>query len=138
MTGLDLYLVFVEVIAATELVIERYTTLLFGFLVASYLISAKLDKVMVAIVLSLYSVMALRYSFLFVNTSDDVIAMAGELREMAASPDSNISWLEIGPVHIVFYGVFVVMILSYLASLVFFYRTRQSPRNTEETSRLLD
>lgn len=134
MTGLDLYSVFIEVISASELVVERYTTLLFGFLIASYLVSAKLDKVMVVIVLSLYSVMAIRYSFLFINTTDDVIAMAGELRQLAASPESVISWLEIGPVHIVFYGVFVVMILSYVASLIFFFRTRKTPRNAVEKS----
>ena len=138
MTGLDLYSIFIEVIAASELVVERFTTLLFGFLVASYLVSARLDKIMVAIVLSLYSVMAIRYSFLFINTSDDVIAMARELRAMAASTGSDIAWLEIGPVEIVFYGVFVVMVLSYLASLVFFFRTRKAPRSADEASKLLD
>lgn len=134
MAELELYSVFIEVIGASELAVERFTALLFGLLVASYLVGTKLDRVMVAVVLSLYSVMAIRYSFLFINTSDDVVAIASELRKLAASPDSSISWLEIGPVDIVFYGVFIVMVLSYFASLIFFYRTRQNPRSPiEET-----
>ena len=124
MTELELFSMFFEVGGAAELIIERYMTLLFGFLIASYLVSAKLDRVMVAIVLSLYSVMAVRYAFVFFNTTVDIVAMASELRQMASNSESSIAWLEIGPVHIFYYTVFAVMILSYAASLVFFFRTR--------------
>ena len=106
MTELQLYSVFIEVIAASELTVECFTALLFGFLVAAYLASPKLDRIMVTIILSLYSIMAIRYSFLFINQTDDVVAIAGELRTMAASPGSSISWLEVGPVDIVFFTGF--------------------------------
>ena len=126
MTELEMYSIFLQVVGASELLIERFLALLFGFLIASYLVSAKLDRVMIAIVLSLYSVMALRYAFVFLNTSDDVIALASELRALAADPGSSISWLDIGPVHILYPLVFAVMIISYIASVIFFFRVRSS------------
>jgi len=133
-TELEYYLAFLQVLDASELLIERFTTLLFGFLIASYLVSAKLDRVMVVIVLSLFSVMAIRYAFLFYNMTGDIVSIANELRILAANPESDMFWLEIGPVHIFYYAVFVVMILSYAASLVFFFRTRRSPRGDSNKS----
>ena len=126
MTEFETYSMFNQAFESSELLIERFLTLLFGFLIASYLVSAKLDRLMAAIVLSLYSVMALRYALVFLNASDDVIALAAELRTLAANPGSSISYLEIGPLHIFLPVVFAVMIASYFASIVFFFRAQSS------------
>jgi len=132
MTEFELLTFFNGLVDDSELLIERFLTLLFAFLVASYLVSTKLDRLMTTIVLSLYSVMAIRYAFVFFNISSDVIPLAAELRMLAARPDSSMnSWLDIGPVHILFPIVFAVMLLSYAASVVFFFRARMyrsSPR----------
>lgn len=125
MTEFETYTTFLLVFDTSETLIERFLTLLFGFLIASYLVGAKLDRLMIGIVLSLYTVMAVRYAFVFINASGDVVEMADVLRTLAASPNSNLSWLEIGPVHIFFPVVFAVMLLSYLASIVFFFRARE-------------
>jgi len=128
MTELELYLAFVQVASYSDAHIQNFTALLFAFLIAAYLVSHGLDRVMVGIVLSLYSAMALRYTFIYFNTSDDLVAMAAELRQMASMPDSSIAWLEIGPVHIFYTAVTLVMFLCYLASLAFFLRARRAAR----------
>lgn len=129
MTELELYMAFVQVASYSDAHIQNFTALLFAFLIAAYLVSHKLDRVMVGIVLSLYSAMALRYTFVYFNASDDVVAMAAQLRKLAAMPDSNIAWLEIGPVHIFYTAVAGIMFLCYLASIAFFFRTRHSERS---------
>jgi hypothetical protein len=126
MSEYDLWNMFVGAIQGAENHVENFTTLLFGFLVAAYLIGAQLDRTMSVIIVSLYSLMALRYAFLFFFSTDDIVTLADILRSRAMEPDSGISWLEIGPVHIIFYGVFVVMLLSFVASLVFLRHVRKN------------
>lgn len=125
MSDYELWAMFNESGQAAELFLTNFLALLFGFLVASYFIGAKLDRTMATIVLALYSVMALRYAFVYLFTSDDVIALADELRTRALEPESSFSWLQIGPVHIIFTGVFVVMLLCYIASVYFFIHHRR-------------
>ena len=114
-----------------EAFIKDFTALLFAFLFVSYLVSHKLDRVMAGIVIMLYSAMALRYAFVFYNTSNDIVSMTAVLRKMAVLPDSNIPWLDIGPVEVLYPSVTAILLLSYLASLVFFFYTRRNPRQTE-------
>ena len=137
MADLELYSVILQQGDYCESFIESFTTLLFAFLIASYLVADKLDRVMVAIVISLYSAMALRYAFLYHNTSGDIVAIAAELRDLAAMPESNVSWVEIGPVGVFYPSVTVILVLSYLASLVFFFHTRRKPRRGGGESSLL-
>ena len=132
MTDFELYSLFNNLSDDIELLIERFITLLFAFLIASYLVGKKLDRLMTAIILSLYSAMVVRYAFIFFHVSNDVITLADELRTLAASPNSSMNtWLDIGPVHIFHPVVLAVMLLSYFASIVFFFRARThqpSPR----------
>ena len=126
MSDFELWTVFVGAAQGAENHIQHFTTLLFGFLVASYLIGAQIDRIMTVIIVSLYSFMALRFAFLFFFSADDVVALADVLRVRAQDPESGLSWLEIGPVKIIFNGVFVAMLLSFAASLVFLRHVRRN------------
>ena len=124
MSEFELYATFNEVVAIAESYNDRFMALLFAFLVASYLVAAKLDRVIASIVVILYSAMVLRYGFVYFNVTGDVIALADELRERAAQSGSSLSWLEIGPVHILYYGVLTLYALSGAASVAFFVYMR--------------
>ena len=106
---------------------ERYVALLFAFLIAAHLVSAKLKPLIVVIVISLYSYMSLRYAFFYINVVDDQVALAAKITARRLMPNSDLDWLTISP-HIakVFYSQGAAMFLSYIASLVFFFYTRGS------------
>ena len=115
-----------------ESTVERFVALLFAFLIAAYLVSAKLQRVIVGIVLALYSYMALRYAFFHLNVAGDQIALARQIMEIRAQPDSSLGWLEISPIiSILLYSQAVAMFLSYLASIAFFFYTRHNPTRQE-------
>ena len=115
-----------------ESTVERFVALLFAFLIAADLVSARLQRVIVGIVLALYSYMALRYAFFYLNVAGDQIALAHQIMEMRAQPDSGLAWLEISPtISTLLYSQAVAMFLSYLASIAFFFYTRHNPHGRE-------
>jgi hypothetical protein len=111
---------------------ERYISLLFAFLVTAHLVSARLKPLIVAIVISLYSYMSLRYAFFYINVVDDQVALAAKITARRLTPGSDLDWLTISPtIANVFYSQGVALFLSYLASLVFFFYTRRSTHMKE-------
>ena len=114
-------------------IIGSFVTLLFAFLVASYLASSKLDRRMVIIIIALYSYMAIRYTFLYLNVSGDMVALADRIGVVQQSEGSALDWLVIGPgsaaMH---YTQTAAMFFCFLASLVFFFFTRHRAGRGDE------
>ncbi len=124
MLELEFYNTFIEVGAAVETYNDRFQALLFAFLIASYLVAAKLDRMVASIVIALYSIMMLRYGLVYFNATGDMVAMAAVLREYASQSGSSLSWLEIGPIQVNYSAVLIMYALSYLASILFFFYMR--------------
>jgi hypothetical protein len=81
---------------------------------------------MAAVVIALYSYMALRYIVVFHNITDDIATLADTLTELALREGSSLGWLNISAGISTMYIVqTVVMILSFVASLAFFFHTQQ-------------
>ena len=109
----------------SDQLIGSFVTLLFAFLVASYLVSSKLDRRMVMVVIALYSFMALRYVALFYNVTGDIVTLAEMINALRLQPDSSLGWLEIaGGMSMLLIGTTIAMFLSFLASIYFFFYTR--------------
>jgi hypothetical protein len=127
MTEYELVETFYTLAGLLDQFVASFITLLFAFLVASYLVSAKLDRRMVIVVIALYSYMALRYVALYLNVADDMIALADQLTQLRLEEDSSLDWMVIGdglaPMH---YAQTAAMFLSFLASLLFFFHTRRA------------
>jgi len=116
-----------------EETVQRFIGLLFAFLIAAYLVSAKLKPAMVGIVLLLYSYMAIRYVLFYLNIADDIIYLADEIMHLRDQPNSHLIWLSISPnISILLYSQAVAMFLSYIASIVFFFYNRRDPVNNLE------
>ena len=121
----DLFLTWGEFL---EAILERYITVTFAFLVVAFLVSAKLQRPLVVIVLALYSYMALRYILYYINVASDSVALASQIRETRIQPDSSLAWLDISPVmEPILYTQAVAMFVAYLAALVFFFYVRHHP-----------
>ena len=129
MTEYELVDTFYTIAALSDQVMASFVTLLFAFLVASYLVSSKLDHRMTVVVIALYSFMALRYVILYSNISGDVGTLADTLMELRSAGDSSLEWLEIQDgIRWINIGTAVAMFLGYIASIVFFFYTRHDDR----------
>jgi hypothetical protein len=122
MTEYELVEAFYTIAGLSDQLVASFITLLFAFLVASYLVSSKLDRRMTAVVIALYSYMALRYVALFYNVTDDIVTLADTLTELRLRGGSSLEWMEIGAgMSMMLITQTVAMILSFVASIFFFY-----------------
>ena len=126
MTEYELVDIFYTIASLSDQVVASFITLLFAFLVASYLVSSKLDRKMTAVVVALYSYMALRYIVIYHNVTGDLAALADTLTELGLREGSSLGWLEIGDgISTMHITQSVAMFLSFMASLFFFFHTKQ-------------
>ena len=126
MTEYELVDVFYTIAGLSDQILVSFVALLFGFLIASYLVSSRLDRRMVVVVIALYSFMALRYVVVFHNVSNDLITLADTIIELRLRPDSSLVWLEIGGgMSVNLLGTTLAMFLSFAASIYFFFYTRR-------------
>jgi hypothetical protein len=127
MTEYELVDTFYTIASLSDQLVASFITHLFAFLVASYLVRSKLDRKMTAVVVTLYSYMALRYIVIYHNVTGDIATLAETLTELSLREGSSLGWLEIGggisTMHIM---QSVAMFLSFLASIFFFFHTKQS------------
>jgi hypothetical protein len=80
---------------------------------------------MVVVVIALFSFMALRYIVVFYNVSNDLMTLAHTINELRLRPDPSLGWLEIGGgISMNLKGTTLAMLLSFLASIYFFFYTR--------------
>jgi cellobiose-specific phosphotransferase system component IIC len=125
MSEYELVDTFYKIAALSDQLMASFITLLFAFLVASYLVSSKLDSRMTGVVVALYSFMAIRYVVLYSNVTGDISTLADTLTELRAGESSSLDWLEIqGGIWWVNVGTTIAMFLGYLASIFFFFYTR--------------
>ena len=88
--------------------------------------SSKLDRKMTAVVIALYSYMALRYIVIYHNVTGDIVTLADTLTKLGLREDSSLGWLEIGAgISTMHIAQSVAMFLSFVASLIFFFHTKQ-------------
>jgi hypothetical protein len=125
MTEYELVDNFYSIAALSDQLMGSFITLLFAFLVASYLVSDKLDRRMTIVVITLYSFMAFRYVMLYYNVSGDVATLADVLMQRRIEPGSSLGWLEIQDgISWVNAGTTGAMFFGFAASIVFFFYTR--------------
>ena len=125
MTEYELVDTFYTIAGLSDQLIVSFITLLFAFLIASYLASSRLDRRMVVVVIALYSFMALRYVLVFYNVSGDLVTLAETINESRLQAGSSLSWLEIGGgMSMTLGGTIAAMFLAYLGSIYFFFYTR--------------
>ena len=130
MTEYELVETFYTIAELSDQLILSFTTLLFAFLIASYLVSSRLDSRMVMVVIALYSFMALRYVLVYFNVSDDLVTLSMTINNLRLDPKSSLGWFEIGEgMSYMIIGTTTAMFLSFLGSVYFFFYTRRRDSN---------
>jgi len=126
MTEFEFVDAFYTIVGITDQIVGSYITLLFAFLVASFLVSSKLDRRLVIVVVTLYSYMAMRYVAIYYNVTDDMTRLGDHLTELRLQGGSSLDWLVIGDgMAEMHFAQTLAMFLSFLASLFFFFYTRR-------------
>ena len=107
-----------------------YVSVVFAFLIASYLVSDKLAPKMVSVVISLYSLVAVWSLFGISRTSATVISLAGEIKQLVSAGGSSLGWHPAVATPDLAFALIQVLIVAiavfaYIASMVFFFHQRK-------------
>lgn len=116
-------------------IFATYVSIVFAFLVTSYLVASKLASGIVWLVLTLYTVVSGWAIFGLSRTSSTVVGLASEIKRMALEPGSTLGWHTVVSTPDLAFSLisFVstsVGIIAYVGSIVFFFYQRHL--NVEE------
>ena len=135
MTDYEMVSLFVETNEALQSAFTNYVAVLSAFLIAGYLIADKLETRMVAIVITLFTMVVLQQGNVVIGFGHDSASLLGQISAQATEPSSSIGWhggatelgAGLGAVIMRFSGV-AVLIISYIGGLIFFFHQRRVGR----------
>ena len=134
MTDYELVTLFAEYNGSLQTSLMNYVAVLFAFLIAAYLIAGKLESRMAFIIVTLFTLVALPQLSNVFGYGHDVAAIAGQISARAAENTSSLGWHATskpwGPfaVSVARYSTAVVLFVSYIGGLVFFFHQRHAGR----------
>ena len=134
MTDYELINMFVEHMTLLQTILMNYVAVLFAFLIAAYLIAAKLESGMVFIIVGLFTLVALPQAINVIGIGYDTAAIAGQIASRAMQDSSGVgwhgttTWLGTIGITILRASVLLVLVLSYLGGLIFFFHQRHVGR----------
>lgn len=132
MTDYEMLSILIEFASTIWTVFATYVSIVFAFLVVSYLVSSKLKPELISIVVALYTLVALWASWVLNRGSASLVALVAEMKRSIQDGTSSLGWhpaaatpdflLAVIPVLVT-----LVALLAYIGSLVFFYYQRKNP-----------
>ena len=134
MTEYEMANLFGEWVTYSEAYFETFIGLLFAFLIASYLVSSKLTRPMVVIVIFSFTAVEINYIYSFWGSSADMASLAAKIGEAKAADNPHLDWMFgsgqslVGSFELQLKVQSVIMMASYIAALAFFFYTRHHPR----------
>ena len=113
----------------TELTI--FISIVFSFLVVSYLVAQKLTRSMAAVLVTLFTIVVLISTAIFLRTSTGLVAFVAHLREAVAAGTSGLDWHPLmtssgGSLTTLNYLTPSLFVLTYIVALVFFFQQRRA------------
>ena len=130
MTDYELVYFFVEIVKAHETSFMNYVAVLFSFLIAGYLIAAKLESRMVFLIVGLFTLVVLQQLSNILGFGTDMASLGVEIQLRASDAVTGLDWHgAAAPWGVVTISVtritsIVVVALSYIGALVFFFHQR--------------
>lgn len=134
MSDYELISVFITSVDALWVVFSTFVTVVFAFLVVSYLVASKLRRSLAAIVMALYTLVALWAAWAMSRGSASVTAIAAEMKLRVQDGTSSLDWhpaantpdFLISAIPIV---ITLIALLTYVGSVFFFYIQRKHASN---------
>ena len=113
--------------------LQYFTTLLFAFLIASYLVSAKLSRLMAFIVIGLFTGIEFNYVVAYWGFAADLVELQQQILTAQQQAGSQLGFLftkfdDAASLESAFNLNITTMIINYIAALAFFFHVRHHPR----------
>ena len=130
MTDYEMFSGLTESINTLWTIFTAYVSIVFAFLVASYLVAKKLASQMVSLVVALYTLVALWALFGLNRTSLTITALTAEIKRAVLESESSLGWHPaVATPDVVFVAlpaaISFVAIIAYVGSIVFFFHQRK-------------
>jgi hypothetical protein len=112
-------------------IFTTYATVVFAFLVAGHLIAHKLNRLMVAVLIVLFTLASLQCGMTSARGVGNSFAMIDHIRQAIATGRSSLGWVPVFHANIValqfteFAGL-GLFVLAYAGALVFFFQQRRA------------
>jgi len=119
-----------EFVNTTWAIFATYVSIVFAFLVASYLVARKLVSRIVWIVIASYSLVALWAVWGLNRTSASLAASIKEVKRLVQASDSSLGWwppasMPDAVVSAIPVVITAIAVFAYLGSVVFFFHQRR-------------
>ncbi|GEM_PF-389073 len=128
MTDAEALVAFTDIVDTFHSLMGNYLTVLFAFLVTSYLAADKLDRAMAVVVLALFSIVAAAQILEIWMVRSDITGLGGAIAARVAAGESEFSWH--GPAAFGWAKALNVLTMAsviggYVAAIVFFFHERK-------------
>lgn len=130
MTDYEMLSITVELVNTVWAIFATYVSIVFAFLVASYLVAQKLAPRIVSIVITLYTLVALWAVFGLNRTMASLSAAIGEIKRAVLANSSSLDWYPGASIPDVISSAFpilitIIAVIAYFGSLAFFFHQRR-------------
>jgi len=130
MTDFEMVYMFSDYMNLIFTVFMGHVSIVFAFLIAGFLVAGRLEKSMVSVVVILFTIAVSISTFIQNRFGGAMIGVAGEMRKAVQRGESTLSWHSVTYEPEVFLSGFmlilsILMILSYLGALIFFFHRRR-------------
>ena len=131
MSDYELLDVFMMAVETLWIIFSTYVSIVFAFLVVSFLVAGKLQRSLAVIVIALYTLVVAWAVWAMSRGSASVAAIAGQMKLHAQDGSSSLGWHPAANTpDFVIWAIPVVItliaFLAYIGSLFFFYIQRQN------------
>jgi hypothetical protein len=130
MTDYELLSVFVEFTSNAWAIFATYVSIVFAFIVASYLASRHLMPKVVSLVIALYTLVSFWAVWAINSQVNSISATAAEIKRVVQEDQSSLGWLPVVAVPDFMFPIIPILITSlaiavYAGSIVFFFYHRK-------------
>jgi hypothetical protein len=138
MTDYEIVSVLNEFVSTTWAIFATYVSIVFAFLVASYLVASRLVPRIVAVVIILYTLVALWAVWGLNRTAANLVASIAEIKRRVQEDGSSLGWLPATSIpdvmlHAVPFLVTTVAVVAFVGSVVFFFHQRKWGKATDRS-----
>ncbi len=131
MSDYELFNTFTEIWNLVWVIFTVYLSVTFGFIVAGYLVASRLERMMVSLVIGLYSLVAAWCFVAIERFATNGVRIATDIREKVDAGQSSLGWTTMATepadqIAVVRFLILALLILTFAGSIAFFILQRRS------------
>ena len=129
MSDYEMIMVFNETFDFLITSFGTFLSMVFAFLVASSLLAEKLNRLLAGIVVALFTGASMFFTLMSYNVGANLGSLAEQIKMAVADGRSELGWVGFvannAPIGVGLRALALLMLLGYIASLIFFFHQRR-------------